>query len=221
MSVSPPFEFELDGAVLRTDDPILDGREIRTLGRLSPASDYVLVRTDGGIAASIGLEETVRVDDGRPAFRSFESDRTYSLTVDERGWEWGEPGIDARDIRRISSVPEDRELFLNSNHDQVIPDGGRVDLDGRGVEHVRSRRRVPKAIGIIVNGRPREVAPGDIGFEQLVGLAFPTPPVGQQLSFTVSFRKGPQPRPEGSILPGQSVHVVEGMTFHVTATDKS
>src|SRR3546814_7377380 len=60
-----------------------------------------------------------------------------------------------------------------------------------------------------------------ISFEELVALAFPQPPTGPQVCFTVSYRKGPPPRPEGSLLPGQSVHVIEGMTFHVTATDKS
>lgn len=78
-----------------------------------------------------------------------------------------------------------------------------------------------KVIEIFVNARRREVQPGNIRFEELIELAFPNPPSGPNVAFTVSWRKGPRNKPEGSLLPGQSVHVVEGMTFNVTATDKS
>jgi hypothetical protein len=76
-------------------------------------------------------------------------------------------------------------------------------------------------ISILINARKRQVRPGNISFEELIALAFETPPSGPQVSFTVSYRNGPRPRPEGSLLPGQSVHIIEGMTFNVTATDKS
>src|SRR3546814_4196644 len=102
--------------------------------------------------------------------------------------------------------------------DQPIPHGGKIRLSGKGVERVRSR---PWTVHILVNAREHVVGPGTISFEELVALAFPQPPTGPQVCFTVSYRKGPPPRPEGSLLPGQSVHVIEGMTFHVTATDKS
>jgi len=78
-----------------------------------------------------------------------------------------------------------------------------------------------KTTTILVNARKRAVRPGKISFEELLALAFETPPTGPQVAFTVSYRNGPRPRPEGSLLPGQSVHIIEGMTFNVTATDKS
>jgi hypothetical protein len=220
--MSDNLEFEVDGVVITTDDDLLDGRQVRAAARLSPPSDYVLIRVDGGIAQSVGLEEQVRLQRGRrAAFRSFASDRVNTLTVDERGWEWGSDLIGEADIRGIGQIPDDRDLFLDSDQDRTIPRGGTVALGNAGVERVRSRKARPRLVTILVNARAREVVPGPISFERLIELAFPEPPSGPQVSFTVSFRKGPPSRPEGSLLPGQSVDVVQGMTFHVTATDKS
>jgi hypothetical protein len=200
-------EFEVDGAVITTDDDLLDGRQLRTAARLTPPSDYVLVRVDGGLSQSVGLEESVRLQKGRrAAFRSFASDRVHAFTVNERGWEWGSDSIAEDDIRRIGRIADDHELFLDSDQDRAIPRGGAV---------------APRLVTILVNARAREVEPGPISFERLIALAFTEPPSGPQVSFTVSFRKGPPSRPEGSLLAGQSVDVVQGMTFNVTATDKS
>lgn len=219
--MSNALEYEVDGSVFRTDDDLIDGRVVRTTAGLNPASAYALIRTDGGNAQLVGLEEQVRLVHGqRAVFQSFESDHVNTLTVDERGWEWGADRIAEADIRRIGRLPDDHELYLDSDHDKPIPRGGSVRLAGHGVEQIRSRKAPPRMVEIRVNGRKREVEPGGITFEQLIVLAFPTP-TGTQVSFTVSYRKGPPAHPEGSLLPGQSVHVVEGMTFHVTATDKS
>lgn len=215
-------EYEVDGAVFATHDDQLDGRQLRDSAGLSPASDYVLFRIDEGFASSIGLEETVELPRDRKAiFRSFENDHVNTLTVNERGWEWGADEIAEVDIRRIGHIPEDHELFLDSDHDVIIAHGTAIQLTGHGVERVRSRKKKPPLVTILVNARPREVEPGLISFERLIAVAFAEPPTGPQVSFTVSYRKGPADRPEGSLLPGQSVTVVQGMTFNVTATDKS
>lgn len=216
------YEYEVDGSVIHATDDLIDGREVRTSARLIPPSAFVLIRTDGGIAQSVGLEEQVQLRRGeRLTFRSFESDHVNTLTVDERGWEWGGDEITETDLREIGRIPVDHELFLDSDADRPIPAGGRVRLADDGVEHIRSRKIEPRMITIRVNSRKREVEPGTISFERLIELAFETPPTGPNVAFTVSYRKGPQPKPEGSLLPGQSIPVIEGMVFHVTATDKS
>src|SRR3546814_11199334 len=101
---------------------------------------------------------------------------------------------------------------------QPIPHGGKIRLSGKGVERVRSR---PWTVHILVNAREHVVGPGTISFEELVALAFPQPPTGPQVCFTVIYRQGPPPPPDGSLLPGQSAHLIEGMTFHVPPTLKS
>ncbi|MGI4880728.1 MAG: multiubiquitin domain-containing protein [Janthinobacterium lividum] len=173
-------------------------------------------------ATSIGLEETLDVVPGRrPVFRTFTSDRVYSFTVNELGWEWGAASIGEADIRHYAGIPEDHEIFSDDDPDTAISRGGELRLSDRGVEHFRSRKAVSKTVEIVVNGRDREVPRGDITFEKVIAIAFPDKPTGPNVAFTVTYRKGPHERPEGSLIAGQSVHVREGMVFNATCTDKS
>lgn len=77
-----------------------------------------------------------------------------------------------------------------------------------------------KPVTIIVNARKKEFSGKEITFEQVIKLAFETPPYGENTMFTVTYKRGHGDK-EGSMLPGGSVKVKEGMVFNVTATDKS
>jgi len=115
--MSDPFLYEVNGSVFSAGDEFLDGRQVRISVHLVPPSDFVLIRTAGGIAQSVGLEEEVRLEAGvRAAFRAFKSDRVLTFTVDERGWEWGADEIAEEEIRRIAGIPDDHELVLDSHH---------------------------------------------------------------------------------------------------------
>ena len=74
---------------------------------------------------------------------------------------------------------------------------------------------------IIVNAREKDVHDEHLTFDQVVGLAFETPPPGQNVVFTITYRNGPPENREGSMVEGQTVHLKDGMVFNVTATDKS
>jgi hypothetical protein len=76
-------------------------------------------------------------------------------------------------------------------------------------------------VTIIVNARAKTWTEKDISFEQVVKLAFPTPPPGENIVYTVTYRKGEGHKPEGTLTQGESVKVKDGMIFNVTATDKS
>jgi transcription antitermination factor NusG len=74
---------------------------------------------------------------------------------------------------------------------------------------------------IVVNGRPREWYENEISFEQVVALAYPDPPQGRNIEYTVSYRRAHGNKPEGTLKVGESVKVKDGMFFDVTATDLS
>lgn len=78
-----------------------------------------------------------------------------------------------------------------------------------------------KDYAIIVNGRQKVVTAKELSFAQVVVLAFDTPPTGQNIVFTVTYRKGEGNKPEGTMVEGDVVKVKDGMVFNVTATDKS
>jgi hypothetical protein len=76
-------------------------------------------------------------------------------------------------------------------------------------------------VTIFVNGRPKTVDKGKLSFEEVVKLAFPTPPTGDNIIFTVTYRKARGNRHDGILHPGQQVEIKEDTTFNVRFTDKS
>lgn len=78
-----------------------------------------------------------------------------------------------------------------------------------------------KSTTIIVNARDKQVEGKSITYEEVVNLAFDdNPPAGEFIVITVTFSKGDD-RKEGSLQPGDTVKIKDGMIFNVTATDKS
>jgi len=77
-----------------------------------------------------------------------------------------------------------------------------------------------KEIRIIVNAEPKIVDSNIVSYEEVVRLAYPTPPAPNTY-YTVTFRNA-EGRKVGSLIPGQSVEVRdEGTIFDVTPTGRS
>lgn len=72
---------------------------------------------------------------------------------------------------------------------------------------------------VVVNGQPDVWHHRKISYEQAVKLAFPNGPTGGNIRYTVMWKK--PDGEEGSLRPGHSVDVVEGMEFDVRNSDKS
>lgn len=78
-----------------------------------------------------------------------------------------------------------------------------------------------KEITIIVNGRPKVVTEKQLSFIQVVQLAFPDASINETTIYTVTYKKGNDHKPVGTMVEGESVKIKAGTTFNVTATDKS
>jgi len=77
-----------------------------------------------------------------------------------------------------------------------------------------------KEYTIVINGTEHTLPEATITYEQLVTLAYPSPP-SPDTRFTVTFRKAAVPH-EGSLSEGMSVEVKHrGTIFNVKATGKS
>lgn len=73
---------------------------------------------------------------------------------------------------------------------------------------------------IIVNAQPHTVESETVSYEEVVKIAYPTPP-SPEARYTVTYRHAEKPK-EGSLAPGQSVEVKkEGTIFNVKATGRS
>ena len=78
-----------------------------------------------------------------------------------------------------------------------------------------------KEYKIIVNGRQKVVTKDELSFAEVVALAFDNPPTGENILFTITYRRGHSNKPEGTLVKGETVKIKDGMIFDVTATDKS
>ena len=94
------------------------------------------------------------------------------------------------------------------------------DNNGGGDDNVHGGDK-PKDVTIIVNGRERTWPKEDISFAQVVEIAFPNQPSGSDYSYTVTFSKGDDKKPHGSLVAGESVKAKNGMVFNVTQTSRS
>lgn len=212
------FKFTIDGASYGTDDKILNGSQVREAAGKAPASDFVLIQIVSGSARSVGLQDEVALNSKHTAtFLTFESDRVFNFTLDERGWEWGAATISAADLRRYAQIDNDRELVLDSDGDAVIAPDAQIDLAGRGVERVRSREA--KTVTIKVNGRPRVVEKRRYTYREIAMIAYPNADF-ENFHYTTTYLHGVDGA-EGDLVEGESIAVKNGMVFNVRRSDKS
>jgi hypothetical protein len=78
-----------------------------------------------------------------------------------------------------------------------------------------------KKFALIVNLEKKEWTEEKISYEQVTHLAFPNPPAGIVIKYTVEYERGPKENPEGSLTKGHSVFVKNEMVFNVTETGRS
>jgi hypothetical protein len=78
-----------------------------------------------------------------------------------------------------------------------------------------------RTVTLIVNGRKKPWHEKKISFREVVELAYGTYDPSPNVSYTVTFSKGPDQNPEGRLVDGKSVRVKDGMIFNVKRTNKS
>jgi len=119
----------------------------------------------------------------------------------------------------LAHIPKNRELFreVSGDHeDELVPRDEAV-ISLKKDEHFYSQ----KAVTITVNGEPHETTETRLSFEELVKIAYPVPPTGTCIEFTVTYRDGPRANPKGTLTAGRSVRIKNRMKFDVTPTDRS
>ena len=121
----------------------------------------------------------------------------------------------------LGKVEPGMELFrevTGDREDPEVPNGPEV-VHLKEDEHFHSGK--PKVYHIIVNGQQKNVTTKTVSYEEIVKLAFPDPITGPNIIYTVGYEDGPHQNPSGSLMPGGTVKVKDGMIFDVTPTDKS
>jgi hypothetical protein len=78
-----------------------------------------------------------------------------------------------------------------------------------------------KEFDIIVNAREKKWFDKKISFEQVVVLAFGIFESNDSTSYTITYKRGEDKKPEGSIVIGDIIPVKDKMIFNVSKTNKS
>ena len=78
-----------------------------------------------------------------------------------------------------------------------------------------------KTVTIIVEGTPHEWPKDLITYAEVVTLEVPDYGQHPEITYSVTYKKGPESNHEGILAPGGSVKVKDGMVFNVSETGQS
>jgi Multiubiquitin len=142
------------------------------------------------------------------------------IHIDEHKYESPNPTTGAA-LYTLGNVAAGLELYreVSGDREDTAIENGPEMVHLKEDQHFHSGPA--KEFTIIVNGRKKEVATKILSFDQLVALAFNPVPVGPNVMFTVTYRKGPHKNPEGTLTEGGTVRIKDGMIFDVTETNRS
>lgn len=197
-------EVFINGDRVHLTDAVPTARQLLSAGGFDPASDHVLIRALDRSSVSIGLDETVDMRHGGMfTFFAFASDRVFSFTVDERGYEWGADEIAEERLRKLASVPDAKVILLEREDapDLELEPGDTVRLGKKGTEHLKTRKGM---VTVSYNGDDREIPRGVYTTEQLMTL------LGVENGYVLDVMKDGQ---LVSLKPGEKVRVKQGMKF--------
>lgn len=223
MNKDEGFSIEIDGKVVSVTAATIAMSKVLELSGIG--GEGIVVRIDGGRAAHVAKDWHLElVPDARPAFRTFRGTTVHHLRVAGLVWDWGGPAITESDIRAIGGIGEDVDLYMNGDA-EPLRRGSVVDLTTPWPPQIDARDAVPErsSAPVVINGRQVLLERPDVTFEDFVGLAFPGTDLASASSraLTVTYRRGPPERPEGSLLSQDAIKVRRGEVFNVSATNKS
>lgn len=78
-----------------------------------------------------------------------------------------------------------------------------------------------KTVTIVVEGTEHEWPKGDISYAEVVTLEVPDYAQHPEITYSVRYKRGQGNKPEGTLAPGATVRVKEGMIFNVSETGQS
>lgn len=132
-------EIKIDDQPFEVRDPIITGRQILDLAGKRPASEFVVLQyLPDGLLEEIRLEETTDLRErGVERFITFQSDRIFRFTLDEREFVWGAPLISGAKLKELAGVdPAKFDVWqeVRKSDDRLISDKDEANLDEKGTE---------------------------------------------------------------------------------------
>lgn len=217
----PSLELIIEGKKFEWFEQFITGKQLKELRGLPLDCELFLDIVEPWKDDAILNDETV--DLARPGIEQFYIKQKLKYSIDGKNFETDKQYIKGSQIRRQGNIAVDFQIYLDNKQpweDDLIEDDEIVDLARPGKEKFYSKKEVTEFI-IIVNGREKQWNQKTISFKQVVELAFGNYQENSSTVYTVTYAKGPDQNPEGSMVKGDKVFVTNKMVFNVTATNKS
>lgn len=216
-----PLKFVIEGKEYETFDQYKTGAELKQLAGI-PLDTELFLSISKPYQDEL-IENEKQVNLARPETEYFFVKKKLHFFINDKPFTWYKQFIRGIQIRELGNIPADHDIFLDIKgdwEDDQILDDEIVDLARPGKERFFSKPR-PAEVTIIVNAQPHVWKETKISFEQLVVLAFGKYDSNPNKGYTVTYSRGLEPKPEGTMVKGSFVRVKNKMIFDVTATDKS
>ena len=144
-----------------------------------------------------------------------------AFVVDDR-WEVTIQSVQTgQSLRGLLAVKASLTLLRDyeSPIDELIEDQEQVRFAEGPVFITRPRK--PDEVTIIVEGTPHRWTKTTISYAEVVTFFDTSYPQHPEITYSVTYKKGPSHKPEGILSPGASIKVKDLMVFNVSATGQS
>jgi hypothetical protein len=215
--VASPIHIFIDTEQVQAPRRRLSGAELRAL--VSPPADTIWLDLPDAQDRSIAADQVIEVERGTRFF----TDRPRTIFIDKVAYPVRSAVILETDLRALTNPPvgADRGVWkdIPDDVDDPLTPGEMVRVtDG---DRFFTKPLPRRDVHIVVNGRRRNVTDRTVTYEQVVTIAFPDGPAGENVTYSVVYSKAAAPKSEGTLAEGGQVIVKDGTRFNVTPTDKS
>lgn len=214
-------KFNIEGRQFETFEQYLTGAQLKELAGI-PATTELFLSISRPYRDEL-IENDKPVNLARPEIEHFFVKKKLHFTIDGKPFVWYKQFIRGIQIRELGNIPPGVDIFLDIKEaweDDLITDDELVDLARPGKEKFITKPAEVK-FKIIVNAQEKEWDKPTISFEQVIVLAFGIYDPNPNIGYTVTYCRGHEPKPEGTMVKNSVVRVKNKMLFNVTATDKS
>lgn len=133
------FQIRINDQPFEVRDPVVTGRQILDLAAKRPASEFIVLQfLPDGLLEEIRLEESTDLRErGVERFITFESDRIFRFTLDEREFVWGAPLISGAKLKELAGIdPAKFDVWqeVRKSDDRLFDDKEKANLDEKGTE---------------------------------------------------------------------------------------
>lgn len=140
------YQYTINGSPASTADRTPRQTQVLTDAGFEPADDFILIQRTAHGTRVVSSDDVLDLGSAAVEFFAFESGASYELTLNEHSIWWGADKIEIKEIRTLGNVLDEDELMWEreDGSSEVLPTQGKFGLRGKGVEHLRTRKRPPK-----------------------------------------------------------------------------